>query len=369
MLGLFIILPVFAVYAETLADSTPMLAGIAVGIYGLVQAILQVPMGWLSDRFGRRAIVLLGLAVFAAGSWVAADATDMWGMILGRALQGAGAVSAALAAWVADLSREQVRARIMGMIGALIGTTFILSLIVAPFLAEKIGVDGIFLLVAGGAIVAMVMVRTLVPVGQIVPHQTAGSWHDIKEVMRDPQLLRLSLGAAVIHMLLTANFMSLPLAMRDLAGLPVRDHGIFYLVVLGGSALFLFPALRMAQSRVGEWMRIFALTLAGCEALLIFVRHSSAMLGTVLLLFFIAFNFLEAQLPTQISRLCPSALKGVALGFFSTAQFLGAFLGGLLAGLFMGWGTAETLYLFLAGTAIFWSLSLNGLKLVTERRI
>ena len=369
MLGLFIILPVFAIYAETLASSTPLLAGIAVGIYGLTQAMLQVPMGWLSDRIGRRAVVLLGLAVFVVGSLVAADATDIEQMILGRALQGAGAISAALTAWVADLSREQVRARMMGMVGMLIGTTFIVSLIAGPLLAGAIGVDGIFTLVAGLAVAAMVLVMVLIPVGRVASQRAAGTWRDVGRVLRDVRLLRLSLGAAVIHMLLTANFMSLPLAMRDLAGMQVEDHSIFYLVVLGGSALFLFPILRLAQSRVIGWMRILALVLVGCEVLLIFVRHEIMLLGGVLLLFFIAFNFLEAQLPTQVSRLCPATLKGTALGIFSTAQFTGAFLGGLLAGLFLEAQRPEILYLTLAGAVALWALLLNGLELSKERRI
>lgn len=369
MLGLFIILPVFAIYAETLHNSTPMLAGIAVGIYGLTQAILQVPMGWLSDRFGRRAVVLLGLTIFMVGSLVAADATSIEQMIIGRALQGAGAISAALTAWVADLSREQVRARMMGMIGMLIGSTFIISLIAGPLLAGKIGVDGIFALVAGLAILAMVMVLVLIPAGRVASQRAAGSWSDMREILRDHRLLRLSLGASIIHMLLTANFMSLPLAMRDLASLPVEQHSMFYLVVLAGSALFLFPILRLAQSRVAGWMRTFALILVVSEVGLIFVRHEAMLLGGVLLIFFIVFNFLEAQLPAQVSRLCPVDLKGMALGVFSTAQFMGAFLGGLLAGLFLEGQNAEALYLTLAGFAVFWALLLNGLELSEERRI
>ena len=369
MLGLFIILPVFAIYAETLQNSTPMLAGIAVGIYGLTQAALQVPMGWLSDRFGRRAVVLLGLTVFMVGSLVAADATSIEQMIIGRALQGAGAISAALTAWVADLSREQVRARMMGMIGMLIGSTFIISLIAGPLLAGKIGVDGIFALVAGLAILAMVMVLVMIPAGRVASQRAAGSWGDMREILRDSRLLRLSLGASIIHMLLTANFMSLPLAMRDLAGLPVEQHSMFYLVVLAGSALFLFPILRLAQPRVAGWMRTFALILVVSEVGLIFVRHEAMLLGGVLLVFFIVFNFLEAQLPAQVSRLCPVDLKGMALGVFSTAQFMGAFLGGLLAGLFLEGQNAEALYLTLAGIAVFWALLLNGLELSEERRI
>lgn len=369
MLGLFIILPVFAIYAETLQNSTPMLAGIAVGIYGLTQAALQVPMGWLSDRFGRRAVVLLGLTIFMVGSLVAADATSIEQMIIGRALQGTGAISAALTAWVADLSREQVRARMMGMIGMLIGSTFIISLIAGPLLAGKIGVDGIFALVAGLAVLAMVMVLVLIPAGRVASQRAAGSWSDMREILRDPRLLRLSLGASIIHMLLTANFMSLPLAMRDLAGLPVEQHSMFYLVVLAGSALFLFPILRLAQSRVAGWMRTFALILVVSEVGLIFVRHEAMLLGGVLLVFFIVFNFLEAQLPAQVSRLCPVDLKGMALGVFSTAQFMGAFLGGLLAGLFLEGQNAEALYLTLAGIAVFWALLLNGLELSEERRI
>ncbi len=369
MLGLFIILPVFAIYAETLRNSTPMLAGIAVGVYGLTQAVLQVPMGWLSDRFGRRAVVLLGLAVFMAGSLVAAAATSVEQMIVGRALQGAGAISAALTAWVADLSRERVRARMMGMVGMLIGTTFIASLVAGPLLARKIGVDGIFVMVAGLAALAMILVATLIPVSRNLPRRATGAWNDVGKTLRDSRLLRLSLGATVIHMLLTANFMSLPLAMRDMASFPVERHSMFYLVVLGASALFLFPVLRLAQRRVSRWMRAFALVLLGCEVLLIFTRHDIVLLGSVSLLFFIAFNFLEAQLPTQVSRLCPVDLKGMALGVFSTAQFFGAFLGGILAGAFLEWRDAESLYLVLAGFGAFWLLLLNGLELSEERRI
>ena len=197
-------------------------------------------MGWLSDRIGRRAVVLLGLTVFLLGSLIAAAASDIEQMIVGRALQGAGAISAALTAWVADLSREQVRARMMGMIGMLIGMTFILSLIVGPLLATKIGVDGIFLVVAALVALAMVVVLVLIPARPVVGSAT-GNRRSMGEVLQDPRLLRLSLGAAAIHLLLTANFMSLPLAMRDMAGLAVEDHSYFYLVVLSGSILFSAP--------------------------------------------------------------------------------------------------------------------------------
>ena len=362
MLGLFIILPVFAIYAETLTASTPMLAGVAVGIYGLTSALLQIPMGWLSDRFGRRVVVFLGLAVFVLGSLVAADATDIWQMILGRALQGAGAVSAALTAWVADLSREEVRAKVMALIGIMIGLTFIASLIMGPLLAGMVGVEGIFVLVAVLGVLGMVLAGTLVPTSIDSAYRTTGTRGSARMVLKDTRLLLLSFGAAAIHMVLVANFMSLPLAMRDLAGMPVEEHSLFYLVVLAGSALFLFPILRMTQSRVATGMQWAALGLAGCEAVLLLVHHDRFMLGGVLLLFFIAFNLLEAQLPTQVSRLCPADLKGTALGILTTAQFLGAFLGGVLTGLFMHWDSLAGLYALLTGAMVFWAWLVNWLK-------
>ncbi len=366
MLGLFIILPVFAIYAETLTESTATLAGIAVGIYGLTSALLQIPMGWLSDRFGRRAVVLLGLLIFVLGSVVAAEATDIWQMILGRALQGAGAVSAALTAWVADLSREQVRAKVMAMIGVLIGATFIASLIVAPWLSGQVGVPGIFWIVAGLGVAAMLIVSTWISVPTASNYHATSSWSHAWEALRDRRLLLLSLGAAVIHMVLVANFMSLPLAMRDMAGLDLEHHSLFYFIVLVGSILPLFMVLRWIRTRVAQGMRWAALLLAASEVVLILVRHDIWLLGVVLLLFFLAFNILEAQFPTQVSRLCPPNLKGMSLGIFTTAQFLGAFLGGVLTGVFLQSDNAPGLYAVLALAMLLWAVASNRLELETE---
>ena len=356
MSGLFIILPVFALHAETLMRATPLLAGIAVGIYGLTQAALQIPMGWLSDRLGRRATVLAGLAVFACGSLLAGGAETIWEMIVGRAVQGAGAVSAALTAWAADLSREEARARVLGAIGMMIGAAFLLSLMAGPLLSTWLGTSGVFYLVAALTGIAMLVVAFCVPSGAARP---GGGWRRIAEVLRDRRLLRLDLGIGIAHMMLTANFMSLPLAMRDLAGFPVERHSGFYLLVLGGSALFLFPILRMARPRVGRWLWAMLLLLAGCELLLIATRSDILLLGGALLLFFIAFNFLEAQLPTRVSTLCPPEQRGTALGLFTSCQFLGAFLGGLATGVFLEQGQARELYGFLAVLGVLgaWLLS------------
>lgn len=363
MAGLFVILPVFAIHAETLEHATPLLAGIAVGIYGLAQAILQIPIGWLSDRLGRRPAVLAGLAIFAAGSILAGLSETIWGMILGRILQGAGAVSAVLTAWVADLSREEVRARAMGMIGMMIGASFLLSLMAGPLLSTWIGVNGIFFLVAGLVVLAMFVVARNVPAGEVCLSRHTGFWRMMPEVLRDRRLLRMDLGIGISHMILTANFMSLPLALRDLAGLPVGQHSIFYVIVLGASALFLFPVLRMARARVRQWLWLMLLGLAVCELLMFAVRGDVMLLGGVLLLFFIAFNFLEAQLPTQVSTLCAEDLRGASLGVFTSCQFLGAFLGGLATGLFLEQGMALELYLFLAAAAAVGAFLLRGVKL------
>ena len=365
MAGLFVILPVFAIYAETLERATPLLAGVAVGIYGLTQAALQIPMGWLSDRVGRRAAVLLGLAVFAAGSLLAGRADSIEQMIAGRAVQGAGAVSAALTAWVADLSRPEVRARAMGVVGLMIGAAFLAALILGPLLAALLGADGVFYLVAALAGAAMLMVALLVPAAPVRARGGGlGSW---RAVLADRRLLRLDLGIGVAHLLLTATFMSLPLALQNLAGLPVAEHSLFYLLVLGGSALFLFPTLRMARRRTAGWTWGMMAALAGCQLLLFAGRHDAQLLGGALLLFFIAFNFLEAQLPTRVSLLCPDELRGVALGLFTTCQFLGAFLGGLATGLFLQYGQAFGLHLFLAGAALFGAWLLSGVELTPAR--
>ncbi len=358
MLGLFIVLPVFAIYAETLQGSTVFLAGIAVGSYGLTQALLQIPTGWLSDRYGRRGVVWLGLLVFVIGSLIAGWAEDIYWMIIGRAVQGAGAISAALTAWVADLSRVEVRDRVMALIGILIGLSFILSLIAGPVLAARIGVDGIFYLVAALSALAMVVVWFWVPEEGASGHRYAPSWRDAMEALHDRKVLRLSLGAASIHMLLVANFMSLPLALRDIAGFPIDQHGWFYLLVLLAAALFLFPILRLARTQVFAWMRRSALLLAAVELMLVFVRHDVMLVGAVLVLFFIAFNLLEAQLPTQVSQRCSGHLKGISLGVFVTFQLLGAFFGGLLSGVFLQYFNAEALYIFLTIIMLFWYYSM-----------
>ena len=367
MAGLFVILPVFAIYAETLDRATPLLAGVAVGVYGLTQAALQIPLGWLSDRAGRRAAVLLGLAVFAAGSLLAGRAESIEQMIIGRAVQGAGAVSAVLTAWVADLSRPEVRARAMGTVGLMIGAAFLAALILGPLLAALVGAAGVFYLVAALAGIAMLMVALLVPAAPARARGGPGSWRAARAALADRRLLRLALGIGVAHLLLTANFMSLPLALKNLAGLPVAEHSLFYLLVLGGSALFLFPILRMARRRAARWTWGMMAALAGCELLLFAARHDAQLLGGALLLFFIAFNFLEAQLPARVSLLCPDELRGVALGLFTTCQFLGAFLGGMAAGLFLQYGQDFGLHLFLAGAALAGAWLLSRVELTPER--
>ena len=258
--------------------------------------------------------MLLGLAVFAAGSLLAGRAESIEQMIIGRAVQGAGAVSAVLTAWVADLSRPEVRARAMGTVGLMIGAAFLAALILGPLLAALVGAAGVFYLVAVLAGIAMLMVALLVPAAPARARGGPGSWRAARAALADRRLLRLALGIGVAHLLLTANFMSLPLALKNLAGLPVAEHSLFYLLVLGGSALFLFPILRMARRRAARWTWGMMAALAGCELLLFAARHDAQLLGGALLLFFIAFNFLEAQLPARVSLLCPDELRGVALG-------------------------------------------------------
>lgn len=335
MLGLFLILPVFALYAEELPEVTPLLVGLAVGIYGLTQAVLQIPFGLLSDRIGRKPVIVGGLLVFALGSVVAAMAEDIHMVILGRALQGSGAIAAAVMALAADLSREEVRTRVMATIGVSIGAAFMASLILGPVLNHWIGVPGIFWLTAvlalGGVAVALFLVpradRSRVHRdAEPVPAQ-------FRAVLRDRDLLRVDFGVFALHMMLTALFLAVPLILRDL-GLANESHWQIYLPVMIASVAGMVPLIILAEKRRHmKGVLLGAVSVLGLAQLLMYLV-GQAWIGMVsgLLLFFVAFNLLEASLPSLVAKMAPAAAKGTAMGFFSSSQFLGAFAGGLLGG-------------------------------------
>ena len=367
MLGLFLILPVFAMYAEGLHGVTPLLVGMALGAYGLTMAILQIPFGWMSDRIGRKPVIAAGLVIFAIGSIVAAMADSIWGVIIGRALQGAGAIAAALTAMLADLTREDVRLRAMAVIGMTIGMSFTISLILAPWVDAVIGVKGIFWVTAVLAVLSIVALFTVVPTPE-----TTGRHRDTEAVptefgriLKDGQLLRLDFGIMALHGVMTAMFIALPFVLRDQLHIPPVHHAWVYLPVLLVAMVIMVPMIIMAESK-GKMRQVFLTAISGVmlSALLLGLFHKGmvAVIGG-LLLFFIAYNVLEATLPSLISRLAPIDAKGTAMGVYSTSQFLGAFIGGAGGGWAYGEYGVSGVFLGCAAAMLAWLLLALGQKM------
>jgi MFS family permease len=357
MLGMFIILPVFALYAETLpGGSNHTLVGIALGAYGLTQAILQIPFGWASDRWGRKPTIVVGLVVFALGSFVAAWAPSIWWTIAGRSLQGAGAISAAVIALTADLTRHEVRTRAMAVIGMTIGATFALSLILGPVLKAWIGVPGIFALTGVLALGAIAVLERGVPEPDPAHvHPREPGFAAFAKVLADTQLLRLNYGIFALNALLMALFVQVPLALRD-AGLAAESHWQVYLPVMFASVLLMLPALR-ASDRPAHGKAVFVgavLVLGVGQAILAVSGTSLALLVAGLVVFFAAFNLLEASLPALVSKFAPPAQKGTATGVYSSVQFLGTFIGAAAGGyLAQHVGPAAVFGLGIALTAVW----------------
>lgn len=361
MLGLFLILPVFALYAEHLEGVTPLLIGVAIGAYGLTQALLQIPFGMLSDRIGRKPVIVMGLLIFAAGSVVAAMSDTIWGIIIGRLMQGSGAIAAAIMALAADLSREEHRTKMMATIGISIGMAFAASLILGPMLNSMIGVPGIFWLTALLALGGVLIILFVVPKpehchfhrdAEPVPAQ-------FRNVLTNANLLRLDFGILILHMVLTAVFLSYPLALRD-QGMVVADHWHIYLPVLVLSVGLMVPFVIMAEKqRKMKPVFLGAITALALSLLVLYlsVHHLYGLIAG-LLLFFTAFNLLEASLPSLISKVAPAESKGTAMGVYSSSQFAGAFFGGVVGGwvhthygldsVFLAAGLAVSLWLVIA---------------------
>src|SRR5688500_12605315 len=336
MLGMFIILPVFAFYAEHLpGGSNYTLVGIALGAYGLTQAILQIPFGWLSDRFGRKPVIYVGLILFAIGSFIAASATDIYGVIFGRIIQGAGAISAAVMALAADLTREEHRTKAMAAIGMTIGATFALSLVIAPVLNRLIGVPGIFAMTGVLALLAMAVTA------RVVPDPAESRFHSDTEasagrfytVLRDPQLSRLDFGVFVLHAVLMALWLVVPLSLRQ-AGLAADHHWHVYFPVLLLSMVMVIPAIIYGEkkAKLKQWFVLAVAVLLASQVMLAVMSESLWGATAALLVFFAAFNLLEATLPSLISKIAPVGAKGTAIGIYSSVQFLGAFVGATAGG-------------------------------------
>jgi MFS family permease len=334
MFGLFLILPVFAVHASGVpGGEDPRLVGLALGIYGLTQALLQLPLGLASDRLGRKPVILAGLLVFALGSFVAAFADGLVLTIVGRALQGAGAISAAVTAFIADSTRESQRTKAMAMVGGSIGLSFALSLVIAPMLYGWIGMEGIFALTGVLALAAIGVVHWLTPEAPRVEVPRA-SRSRFAQVAFEPDLLRLNLGIFVLHAVQMAMFVVVPGWLVERAGLSLDRHWQLYLPVVLLSFATMVPPMILAERR-GRMRAVFisAVALLLVSQLLFALRPTGLVaLGALLFAFFAAFNVLEATLPSLISRLAPPDAKGAALGIYNTTQSLGLFVGGLLGG-------------------------------------
>ena len=365
MLGMFVILPVFAIYAESLPGGDNLtLVGIAIGIYGLTQAALQIPFGWWSDRYGRKPVIYVGLAIFAAGSFVAALGTHIYVVIAGRTLQGAGAISAAVMAMTADLTRDEHRAKAMALIGATIGASFAISLVLSPWLNRVIGVPGIFVMTGVLVLAAMGVVYGLVPdpPRQRQPDGARGI-EQLLRAFRDPQLARLNFGVLALHAVLMALFIAMPFELRA-AGLPVDQHWAVYLPVMVGSFVLMVPAI-LGLGKPGRFRWIFIASIAVLLAVQLLMPWLMGGVGAIagfLLVFFTAFNVLEATLPTLVSKLAGASGRGTAIGVFASIQFFGTFLGAAAGGYLYGrWG-ATGVVIFDTALLVMWLMAALGTR-------
>jgi predicted MFS family arabinose efflux permease len=335
MAGLFMVLPVFVLYADVLPGATPLLMGLALGIYGLTQAVLQIPFGMLSDRIGRKPLIAFGLLLLIIGSVVAALAETVYGIILGRALQGAGAVAAVVLALTADLIAEERRTRALAVIGLTIGLTFTAAMVMGPVVDRWFGLSGIFWLTAvlGGLALVLLFAWVPRPVRSSPHPDMVPVRGGVAHVLRDRELMRLNLGVFVLHMTLAANFLVLPLMLVNRLGLPSEQHYQVYLPVLVLGFLLMIPLVILAERRRALKPVLLAAIalLVAVQAVLPFAVNGFALV-TTLVLFFAAFNLLEAALPSLVAKTAPVAEKGTAMGVFSTSQFLGIFAGGVAGG-------------------------------------
>lgn len=360
MLGLFMIYPVFTFYSGQLSGSTPFLVGLALGAYGLTQALLQIPLGFASDRVGRKHIIAGGLVMLAVGSVVAALSHSIYGVILGRILQGTGAVGSTILALNADLTREESRTQAMAIIGITIGLAFAVAMVIGPLISGWVGVPGIFWFTAVLALFGLAVLYGSTPRPSVArSHRDAEAVPALfKRVLTNSELLRLDFAIFILHTILTASFVVLPQLLNTVGGIHEDYQWIIYLPVLAASVVIMLPAIIVAEAKrqmkpvfVGSVALLFV-----SQLILLFYHNSLVELIVLMIVFFTAFNVMEASLPSLISKVAPADAKGTALGVYSSAQFFGIFVGGALGGWTYGVGGFSGVFAFCAVAALIWLL-------------
>lgn len=356
LFGLFLIMPVFSLYAQHMPDATPWLIGLALGVYGLGQVLLQIPLGLLSDRIGRKPAITLGLLVFAVGGLVAAMSHSLLGIVMGRALQGMGAVAGAGTALAADLTRQENRSKVMGIIGVSIGVAFLLALILGPPLEAVAGLSGLFAATSILALAALVLLWLIVPTPERPSAPAAATWGSVLSMLRDGRMLVLNGSVFFLHLLLTASFVGLPLLLANRLHLPVNRHWELYLPVMVIAA-FVMGACLHRMRELAQSLRLVAVCVVATGLGLLGLGLSGehvAVLGVAAAVFFSAFNLLEAALPSLVSQLAPGPMRGAAMGAYSTSQFLGAFVGGAVGGIALGRLGVDGVFLCAAALTLLW---------------
>jgi MFS family permease len=370
MLGLFLILPVFSVHAKAMpGGANATLIGLALGIYGLTQAFGQIPFGMASDKYGRKRIIIIGLILFALGSFIAAAATNIVWVIVGRAVQGSGAISAAVTALIADSTREEHRTKAMAMVGGSIGLTFAGSLVAAPLLYSLIGMSGMFVMIGVLSLSAILVVAFVVPAAPSLPPQRVA----FREVLLNPELMRLNFGVFALHMAQMAMFVVVPTALVQYMQMPLPEHWKIYLPVVLLSFVLMLPPVFIGEKR-GAMKQVFIgavglllLVQIGMWAVLSRSAEHGFWLVLLLLVFFIAFNILEASQPSLVSRFAPPGGRGTALGVYNTLMSLGLFCGGALGGYLTQHSGPSSVFIFGAVLTFVWLIIASNMKNLPRR--